>query len=82
MCNRMTEDAPNVERIPLIKRRFLRLHGVIDIRDFLSGWFHGAPFEVPVVFQEATQIHLIHAFIHSHFCFIVWHRSEGQFAGV
>ena len=46
VCNRMGEDAPGAERIPLIKRRFLGLHGVIDIRAFLSGWFHGAPFEV------------------------------------
>lgn len=43
----MGEEAPGAERIPLIKRRFLGLHGVIDIRAFLSGWFHGAPFEVP-----------------------------------
>lgn len=45
MCNLMSEDVPDAERIPLIKKRFMALHGVIDIRDFLSGWFHGAPFE-------------------------------------
>ena len=25
---------------------FFRLHGVIDIRAFLTGWFRGAPLEV------------------------------------
>lgn len=45
-CNLCSNIAPDTTRIPLIKKRFMNLHGVIDIRKFLSGWFHGAPFEV------------------------------------
>lgn len=44
----MSDEIPDTKRIPLIKKRFMALRGVIDIRDFLSGWFHGAPFEVPL----------------------------------
>ncbi len=33
-------------RIPEIKERFLELAGVMDLRAFVSGWFHDAPFEV------------------------------------
>ena len=33
------------ERAAFIKRRFLDLHRVMSIRDFLSGWFRGAPYE-------------------------------------
>jgi len=42
---------PDVSEIPAVKERFLQLHGVIDLRDFMSGWFHGAPFEVVLLFQ-------------------------------
>jgi hypothetical protein len=44
--NAHPEAGPDLTAIPTIKARFLRLHGVIDLRDFISGWFHGAPFEV------------------------------------
>jgi len=33
------------ERAAAVKRRFLDLHRVMSIRDFLSGWFRGAPYE-------------------------------------
>ena len=28
-----------------IKERFLELHGVLSIKDFITGWFHGAPYD-------------------------------------
>lgn len=47
---------PDVSEIPAVKERFLQLHGVIDLRDFMSGWFHGAPFEVVLLFlQQSSQ---------------------------
>ena len=33
------------DRSAAVKRRFLDLHRVMSIRDFLSGWFRGAPYE-------------------------------------
>lgn len=32
-------------RVAEVKRRFLSLSGCISIEKFLSGWFHGAPYE-------------------------------------
>ena len=34
-----------VQRVAEIMRRFLGLSRCISIRDFFSGWFHGAPYE-------------------------------------
>ena len=42
--SRWTEDI-DVDRVQQVKERFLELPGVLSIQDFLSGWFHGAPFE-------------------------------------
>ena len=46
ICNAVPDEAPDVTRIPEIKERFLELAGVMDLRAFVSGWFHDAPFEV------------------------------------
>lgn len=45
-CNRLAVDPPDVEASERAMNAFFRLHGVIDIRAFLTGWFRGAPFEV------------------------------------
>lgn len=42
--SRWTENI-DVDRVQQVKERFLELPGVLSIQDFLSGWFHGAPFE-------------------------------------
>ena len=33
------------DRVQQIKERFLELHGVLSIQDFICGWFHGAPYD-------------------------------------
>ena len=48
MCNAVPHEAPDVTRIPAIKEQFLELAGVMDLKLFVSGWFHDAPFEVPL----------------------------------
>ncbi len=35
----------DVDRVQEVKERFLELHGVLSIHDFITGWFHGAPYE-------------------------------------
>ena len=35
----------DVDRVQEVKKRFLELHGVLSIHDFITGWFHGAPYE-------------------------------------
>ncbi|DBA73278.1 hypothetical protein WJX77_005167 [Trebouxia sp. C0004] len=35
----------DVDRVQEVKARFLELHGVLSIQDFITGWFHGAPYE-------------------------------------
>ena len=42
--SRWTENI-DVDRVQQVKERFLELPGVLSIQDFLSGWFHGAPFD-------------------------------------
>lgn len=42
--SRWVEDI-DIDRVQQVKERFLQLPGVLSIQDFLSGWFHGAPFE-------------------------------------
>ena len=34
-----------MDRVQEVKERFLELHGVLSIHDFITGWFHGAPYE-------------------------------------
>ena len=34
-----------MDRVQEVKKRFLELHGVLSIHDFITGWFHGAPYE-------------------------------------
>ncbi len=43
-------------RIPEIKEGFLELAGVMDLRAFVSGWFHDAPFEVRGMAGTAQQV--------------------------
>lgn len=33
------------DKLKLVQKRFLALPDVLSMQDFLSGWFHGAPFE-------------------------------------
>ena len=35
----------DVDRVQEVKERFLELHGVLSIHDFITGWFHGAPYD-------------------------------------
>ena len=35
----------DVDRVQEVKKRFLQLHGVLSIQDFICGWFHGAPYD-------------------------------------
>ena len=35
----------DVDRVQEVKERFLQLHGVLSIQDFICGWFHGAPYD-------------------------------------
>lgn len=44
VSSRRPEDL-DAERVRLVQTRLLTLSGVLSIQDFLSGWFHGAPFE-------------------------------------
>ena len=45
IVNNRWEEQIDVARVQEVKDRFLQLPGVLDIEEFLSGWFHGAPFE-------------------------------------
>mmetsp|Transcript_17579 Transcript_17579/g.52802 ORF Transcript_17579/g.52802 Transcript_17579/m.52802 type:complete len:1028 (-) Transcript_17579:267-3350(-) len=44
-CNELGAHPPSMEASEQAMEAFFRLHGVIDIGDFLSGWFQGAPLE-------------------------------------
>ena len=33
------------DKLKLVQKRFLALPDVLSMQDFLSGWFHGAPFD-------------------------------------
>lgn len=35
----------DVDRVQEVKQRFLQLHDVLSIQDFICGWFHGAPYD-------------------------------------
>ena len=56
MCNAVPDDAPDVTRIPAIQEQFLELAGVMDLKLFVSGWFHDAPFEVRAWLLTATPL--------------------------
>lgn len=45
IVNREWVDEVDVDRVQEVKKRFLRLHGVLSIQDFICGWFHGAPYD-------------------------------------
>ena len=45
VLNRLASVDFETQRVAEIMRRFLGLARCISIRDFLSGWFHGAPYE-------------------------------------
>ena len=62
-ANAVPHEAPDVTRIPEIKERFLELAGVMDLREFVSGWFHDAPFEVRVAGRPNP--HLVRSLIAS-----------------
>jgi hypothetical protein len=53
--NAHPEGGPDFAAIPAVKERFLRLHGVINFQDFISGWFHGAPFEASLFYSLDQQ---------------------------
>lgn len=66
VCNAHPEGGPDFATIPGIKKRFLRLHGVIDFREFLVGWFHGAPFEVGLCSYKTSMLNPIRAILQLH----------------
>ena len=43
--NRVVEVPEHREASLRARQRFLELHSVFELRDFLQGWFFGAPFE-------------------------------------
>ena len=48
IANVYLEAPPHLADMSAVMERFFQLSDVIDLRDFLSGWFHDVPFEVCV----------------------------------
>lgn len=45
VINQRVETRYEPHRVAEVKRRFLQLNGCMCIEQFLSGWFHGAPYK-------------------------------------
>ena len=45
IVNKEWVEEVDVDRVQEVKERFLQLHGVLSIQDFICGWFHGAPYD-------------------------------------
>lgn len=45
IANKEWVEEVDVDRVQEVKERFLQLHGVLSIQDFICGWFHGAPYD-------------------------------------
>ena len=43
--NQVKKAVPDLAHIEKIKRRFMSLRDVFDLKDFISGWFFGTPWE-------------------------------------